>query len=164
MKQIADWSRSVTFKRLQKISSLSLSELEFLMSISIPNIFFYISIYLTSKITIKSFIFTQSFTSYFTHFAKKCFNISRKWRPIYTKTDQLFSWSCELRTLSLVLYYFSLLQIKPWLTKWIRLPPCSCHLFLPILHVPLGLNGKFEILVIGVFIQFSFTNYEICQG
>ena len=53
MKQIGDWSRSVTFKRLQKFSGLSLSELEFLISMSIPNIFFYISIYLTSKITIK---------------------------------------------------------------------------------------------------------------
>ena len=116
IKQVSEWTRFAKLKRLQKFSSLPLSELELLIS--------------TLKTPINQvFIFTQSFTNYFIHFFKERLNIYRWLRPIYTKTDPLFLWNCKLRTDKLTInkfIFFNLLQTTPCLTNSISPPPCLC--------------------------------------
>ena len=127
IKQVSEWTRFVKFQRSQKFSSLFLSELEL-------------------------FVFTQSFTNYFIYFFNEYFNITRWWRPIFTKTDPLFLWNCKhyttltdaLTTIRCII--FSLLQIKSCLTNSLSPVPCLCLSLLVLTLYPLGLNWAFRKL------------------
>ena len=77
VKQVSVGTRFVKLKRSQKFSSLSLSELELLVSMLKPPITIRFS-YLHKALLITSLISSKNFL------------IFRRWGPIYTKTDPLF--------------------------------------------------------------------------